>query len=230
MNGYSGLELQEQLMTQLEEMQTEIDEYKQIIAELRSELSKSATSSQVQELILTVQQQRNKIAQQTELIEKLNESDLILQENDKLKKLNSDLQIAKQNAEAKIMSFKKAYAAKERELIKAQERADTACEELESLQKRQNELVKAKANKIYQSKSKRLTAAYKAKERALKIADRWSLLIFIAMFLFMLINDEYGEIATYTLIAHVAYIAIRWWFCSTDAAADVAADTDENKK
>ena len=39
MSDYNDLELQEQLMNQLEEMQTEIDQYKLTIADLQSEVS-----------------------------------------------------------------------------------------------------------------------------------------------------------------------------------------------
>lgn len=39
MSDYSDLELQEQLMNQLEEMQTEIEQYRQTIADLQEEVS-----------------------------------------------------------------------------------------------------------------------------------------------------------------------------------------------
>ena len=39
MSDYSDLELQEQLMNQLEEMQTEIEQYRQTITDLQAEVS-----------------------------------------------------------------------------------------------------------------------------------------------------------------------------------------------
>lgn len=224
MSGYSDLELQEQLMNQLEEMQTEIDQYKQTIADLQSRVSKkdsqlsevleqaetlsrensriqselanekkksslalsnleqlnkqlesarqSTNSSQVQELVSTVQQQKSKIAEQAELIEKLNGSDLILQENEKLKRENSNLQRSEQNARreatAMIEGVKREYAEKERELEHTQYEADSARSEAEALKKRQNELIRDEAKKMYHSKEKSLKSAYKAKETALE--------------------------------------------------------------
>lgn len=224
MSGYSDLELQEQLMNQLEEMQTEIDQYKQTIADLQSRVSKkdsqlsevleqaetlsrensriqselanekkksslalsnleqlnkqlesarqSANSSQVQELVSTVQQQKNKIAEQAELIEKLNSSDLILKENERLEKRNRELEQSEQNARrearASIEGVKREYAEKERELAHTQYEADSARSEAEALKKRQNELIKTKAKEMYQSTEKSLKTAYKAKETALE--------------------------------------------------------------
>lgn len=49
MSDYNDLELQEQLMNQLEEMQTEIDQYKLTIADLQSEVSKK--DSQLSEVL-----------------------------------------------------------------------------------------------------------------------------------------------------------------------------------
>ena len=143
MSDYSDLELQEQLMNQLEEMQTEIERYRQTIADLQAEVSQkdsqaleaveqaeifskelektqselmntkkkyslalsnleklnsqleqarqSANSSQVQELALTVQQQKKKIAEQAELIEKLNESDLELKKAEELNRSSEEI-------------------------------------------------------------------------------------------------------------------------------------------
>lgn len=177
MSDYSDLELQEQLMNQLEEMQTEIEQYRQTITDLQEEVSQkdsqaleaveqaesfskelertqselmntkkkyslalsnleklnsqleqarqSANSSQVQELVSIVQQQKKKIAEQAELIEKLNESDLIVKENDRLKShlkaVEADLsgQIDKkaQNlVESKLNALQGAYEAKQRSL------------------------------------------------------------------------------------------------------------------
>jgi hypothetical protein len=119
-----------------------------------------------------VQQQKSKIAEQAELIEKLNGSDLILSENERLKKLNSELEQrekhARHEAEVKVSAVKREYAEKERELAHTQYEADSARSEAEALKKRQNELIKDKAKEMYHSKEKSLKSAYKAKETALE--------------------------------------------------------------
>lgn len=119
-----------------------------------------------------MQQQKSKIAEQAELIEKLNGSDLILSENERLKKLNSELEQrekhARHEAEVKVSAVKREYAEKERELAHTQYEADSARSEAEALKKRQNELIKDEAKKMYHSKEKSLKSAYKAKETALE--------------------------------------------------------------
>ncbi|MCB5591302.1 hypothetical protein LIQ14_19500, partial [Phocaeicola vulgatus] len=75
---------QEQLMSQLEEMQMQLskkdlqlsealDKAESLYLELQN--LQSRTSSETQELELIVQQQKKKIAEQAEQIEKLNNSD-----------------------------------------------------------------------------------------------------------------------------------------------------------
>lgn len=246
MNDYSDLELQEQLMNQLEEMQTEINQYKKMIADLQGEVSlkdsqtleaveqaekfsrelnetqselmntkkkyslalsnleslnrklesteQSANSLQVQELVSTVQQQKKKIAEQAETIEKLNGSDLIVRENDRLKKLNSDLQKseqnAKQEAEAMVLSVKREYAEKENRLENLQTEAYLAKKEAEATRKHQNELVKDKAKEMYLAKEKSLISAYKGKEMALEGAFLGSLAYGVLVTLFTAIGSK----------------------------------------
>lgn len=246
MNDYSDLELQEQLMNQLEEMQTEIDQYKKMIADLQGEVSlkdsqtleaveqaerfsreldetqselmntkkkyslalsnleslnrklesteQSANSLQVQELVSTVQQQKKKIAEQAETIEKLNGSDLIVKENDRLKKLNSDLQKseqnAKQEAEAMVLSVKREYAEKENRLENLQTEAYLAKKEAEATRKHQNELVNDKAKEMYLAKEKSLISAYKGKEMALEGAFLGSLAYGVLVTLFTAIGSK----------------------------------------
>ena len=189
MSDYSDLELQEQLMNQLEEMQTEIDRYKQTIADLQAEVSKkdsqileaveqaesfskkleriqSANSSQVQELASTVQQQKKKIAEQTELIEKLSESDLIVQENNRLKKLNSDLQKsernAKQEARAKVESVKEEYARKEQLLADERAEAKQKINEAELLTRQSENEIRTRVSKETFDIEKKIKWEYQA--------------------------------------------------------------------
>jgi len=67
-----------------------------------------------------------------------------------------------------VTSVKREYAEKERELAHTQYEAEASRSEAEALKKRQNELIKAKAKEMYQSKEKSLKMAYKSKETALE--------------------------------------------------------------
>ena len=208
MSDYSDLELQEQLMNQLEEMQTEIERYRQTIADLQAEVSQkdsqaleaveqaeifskelektqselmntkkkyslalsnleklnsqleqarqSANSSQVQELALTVQQQKKKIAEQAELIEKLNESDLELK---KAEELNRSSEEILQRAEVVRKQYDR--DSKRVEELRSElrelriERENTA----KKLQEAREELFSLNADKIHAEYEKRLTRA-----------------------------------------------------------------------
>lgn len=111
MSDYNDLELQEQLMSQLEEMQMQLskkdlqlsealDKAESLYLELKN--LQSRTSSEKQELELIVQQQKKKIAEQADQIEKLNNSDVIFQQNQELEKQNTLLQKNIQNALAEV--------------------------------------------------------------------------------------------------------------------------------
>ena len=117
------------------------------------------------------QQQKKKIAEQAELIEKLNESDLIVKENDRLKKLNSDLQKREQNARQEAMT--EVSAAKEecakRERIaedKAQE-ADKLKSHLKAVEADLSGQIDKKALNLVESKLNALQGVYEAKQRSL---------------------------------------------------------------
>ena len=223
MSDYSDLELQEQLMNQLEEMQTEIDQYKQTIAKLQAEVSQkdsqaleaveqaesfskelqrtqselmntkkkyslalsnleklnqqieqgiqSENSSQVQELVSMVQQQKNKIAEQAELIERLNESDLIVKENDRLKKLNSDLQESERNARQEAMTevsaVKEECAKRERIAESKAQEADRLKSHLKAVESDLSGQIDKKAQNLVQTQLDALNAKYELRERKL---------------------------------------------------------------
>ena len=223
MSDYSDLELQEQLMNQLEEMQTEIEQYRQTITDLQAEVSQkdsqaleaveqaesfskelertqselmntkkkyslalsnleklnsqleqarqSANSSQVQELVSIVQQQKKKIAEQAELIEKLNESDLIVKENDRLKKLNSDLQkseqSARQEAMTEVSAVKEECAKRERIAESKAQEADRLKSHLKAVEADLSGQIDKKAQNLVESKLNALHGVYEAKQRSL---------------------------------------------------------------
>lgn len=75
---------------------------------------------------------------------------------------------AEQEAMTEVRAFKDEYTRKERQLARTQEEARELRTEAEALKKRQNELIKDEAKKMYHSKEKSLKSAYKAKETALE--------------------------------------------------------------
>lgn len=218
MSDYSDLELQEQLMNQLEEMQTEIEQYRQTITDLQAEVSQkdsqaleaveqaesfskelertqselmntkkkyslalsnleklnsqleqarqSANSSQVQELVSIVQQQKKKIAEQAELIEKLNEADNVLKLNAELKKQNEKLKQdklnAEQEAEATVSSVKREYEAKGRELDRRIGEAAKQSASLKSERQSISEDIEQRATAKYLDQKKELDRKFKA--------------------------------------------------------------------
>lgn len=201
MSDYNDLELQEQLMNQLEEMQTEIDQYKLTIADLQNEVSKkdsqlsevleqaetlssqlekqSENFSEVSKLKEAISKLRSDNQQKSEMIKSLNEkigtlseSDIVLKNNEELKKLNEKLKQEKYNAEQEAMTEVRAvrdeYARKERRLARTQEEASELRTEAESLKKRQNELIRGEAERMYRVKEKSLISAFKSKETALQ--------------------------------------------------------------
>lgn len=131
----------------------------------------SANSSQVQELVSIVQQQKKKIAEQAELIEKLNESDLIVKENDRLKKLNSDLQKSEQNARQEAMTevsaVKEECAKRERIAESKAQEADKLKSHLEAVEADLSGQIDKKALNLVESKLNALQGVYEAKQRSL---------------------------------------------------------------
>ena len=141
MSDYNDLELQEQLMSQLEEMQMQLskkdlqlsealDRAESLYLELQN--LQSRTSSETQELELIVQQQKKKIAEQAEQIEKLNNSDVVFQQNQELEKQNTLLQKNIQNALAEVEAVRLEYSNRERQLQAAQKKVEQERRETEN--------------------------------------------------------------------------------------------------
>ena len=131
----------------------------------------SANSSQVQELVSIVQQQKKKIAEQAELIEKLNECDLIVKENDRLKKLNSDLQkseqSARQEAMTEVSAVKEECAKRERIAEGKEQEADRLKSHLKAVEADLSGQIDKKAQNLVESKLNALHGVYEAKQRSL---------------------------------------------------------------
>lgn len=82
---------------------------------------------------------------------------------------------AEQEAMTEVRAFKEEYARKERQLARTQEEASDLRTEAENLKKRQNELIRGEAERMYRVKEKSLISAYKGKEMALEGAFLGSL-------------------------------------------------------
>ena len=94
MSDYSDLELQEQLMNQLEEMQTEIEQYRQTITDLQAEVSQK--DSQALEAVEQAESFSKELERtQSELMNTKKKYSLALSN---LEKLNSQLEQARQSA------------------------------------------------------------------------------------------------------------------------------------
>ena len=95
----------------------------------------------------------------------------MLKQNAELEKQNKELEKAKQRAEAEAMTevsaVKKEYARKEQELARTQAEANKARIDAEDTRSHQKELVKEKAQQMYDSRRKSLESAYKGKRMAL---------------------------------------------------------------
>ena len=91
MSDYNDLELQEQLMNQLEEMQTEIDQYKLTIADLQSEVSKKDSQlSEVLEQAETLSRENSSLNNQLEQARQSANSSEVYQLREAISELRKD--------------------------------------------------------------------------------------------------------------------------------------------
>lgn len=91
MSDYNDLELQEQLMNQLEEMQTEIDQYKLTIADLQSEVSKKDSQlSEVLEQAETLSRENSSLNSQLEQVRQSANSSEVYQLREAISELRKD--------------------------------------------------------------------------------------------------------------------------------------------
>lgn len=91
MSDYKDLELQEQLMNQLEEMQTEIDQYKLTIADLQSEVSKKDSQlSEVLEQAETLSRENSSLNSQLEQVRQSANSSEVYQLREAISELRKD--------------------------------------------------------------------------------------------------------------------------------------------
>lgn len=192
MSDYNDLELQEQLMNQLEEMQTEIDQYKLTIADLQSEVSKKDSQlSEVLEQAETLSRENSSLNSQLEqarqsanssevyqLREAISElrkdnrqkSETIKSLNERIGTLSESDNVLKQNAELEKQN---------RELEKARQRAEAeAMTEVETVKEqyasKQAELERKIASAEYrerQASTLEANLSHQADTRAQKLAE-----------------------------------------------------------
>ena len=144
MSDYSDLELQEQLMNQLEEMQTEIEQYRQTITDLQAEVSQK--DSQALEAVEQAESFSKELERtQSELMNTKKKYSLALSN---LEKLNSQLEQARQSANSSqvqelvsIVQQQKKKIAEQTEQIEKLNEADNVLK-LNAELKKQNEKLK----------------------------------------------------------------------------------------
>ena len=112
---------------------------------------------------MIVQQQKKKIAEQAEQIEKLNNSDVIFQQNQELEKQNTLLQKNIQNALAEVEAVRSEYSNRERQLQTAQEKAEQERKETEAYRRSLNEQVYEQARLRSEILEKQLKQEYQAR-------------------------------------------------------------------
>ena len=110
-----------------------------------------------------MQQQKKKIAEQADQIEKLNNSDVIFQQNQELEKQNTLLQKNIQNALAEVEAVRSEYSNRERQLQTAQEKAEQERKETEAYRRSLNEQVYEQARLRSEILEKQLKQEYQAR-------------------------------------------------------------------
>ena len=149
MSDYSDLELQEQLMNQLEEMQTEIEQYRQTITDLQAEVSQK--DSQALEAVEQAESFSKELERtQSELMNTKKKYSLALSN---LEKLNSQLEQARQSANSSqvqelvsTVQQQKKKIAEQAELIEKLNESDLIVKENDRLKKLNSDLQKSEQN------------------------------------------------------------------------------------
>ena len=157
MNELENFSREEELVTLLEEMQTEIEQQKQTISNLQSRLNQSASSSeisQMRELISNLRKDNQKksemIVSLNERIGKLAESDNVLKLNEELKreKLKQDRLNAEREAETTVRDFNRRYRQHMQELKAQKEQADKDTLAAQSYLNSSKELIETRAKEL----------------------------------------------------------------------------------
>lgn len=146
-----------------------LEQQSQRITELEHQISELSSTNST--LMSELRKKSEMIKSLNEQIGRLAESDNVLKQNAELEKQNKELEKAKQRAEAEAMTevsaVKKEYARKEQELARTQAEANKARIDAEDTRSHQKELVKEKAQQMYDNRRKSLESAYKGKRMAL---------------------------------------------------------------
>ena len=167
MSDYSDLELQEQLMNQLEEMQTEIEQYRQTITDLQAEVSQK--DSQALEAVEQAESFSKELERtQSELMNTKKKYSLALSN---LEKLNSQLEQARQSANSSqvqelvsTVQQQKKKIAEQAELIEKLNESDLIVKENDRLKKLNSDLQKSEQN----ARQEAMTEVSAAKEECAK--------------------------------------------------------------
>lgn len=178
--------------------------------------------SEKQELVSIVQQQKKKIADQAEQIEKLNGSDLVLKENDELKKLNEQLKQEKQDAEKEAdevaARIKAEYEGKFEKLEKDRSEAEKKLLFAKAVEEYQEGFIGKKAKELYASQKKVLESVYRAKELALHGAFLTVLLYGVLSTVFAACRSEAFKSDFKTFFVAIWSLVSKLWKTALDGA------------
>ena len=137
MKGSEGLWNEDELLTQMEQMQDQIDQLEQEKDELSRTLAEKeillekleqTSSSEISKLQSTLQQAQRKLQEQSDQIVTLSGADVILRDNEKLKEENVRLQSEKEQSEKEDARVEEAC---KRRLQKKDEKVQEKCREIE---------------------------------------------------------------------------------------------------
>jgi len=163
MSDYSDLELQEQLMNQLEEMQTEIEQYRQTITDLQAEVSQK--DSQALEAVEQAESFSKELERtQSELMNTKKKYSLALSN---LEKLNSQLEQARQSANSSQVQELVSIVQQQKIAESKAQEADKLKSHLEAVEADLSGQIDKKALNLVESKLNALQGVYEAKQRSL---------------------------------------------------------------
>ena len=179
MNGYGNSKTDDVLIIMMEDMQDELEQMKnrlaekdKTIAKLQKQLQTSVPSSTVSALKNKIQEQADEIVSLNEHIVRLNSADLILKDNVRLKEENSrivrETEKAVSNVRKEIDDEKQKLGMQAMELIEAEKKVKKYQAYLDDRIADQNEHIKKEASAMSAKTRKDCEILYHKKERKLE--------------------------------------------------------------
>ena len=168
MTGSGGLWNEDQLLTEMEKMQDQIDS---LMGEKDGCKQEALQRQQtISELSSQVSLLKNELQKKAEKIEKLNGADLVLAENEKLKKMNRDLILkeegTRKEAEALVRNCKDEYSRKEERLKIREGKLETQIVSVSEKEKELDQLIRQEARNRTSSLQRRFEKETREMKRA----------------------------------------------------------------